>query len=318
MVSKQLTASVCFVINADDIAHENSVSILMSVRKKVVSPYVQGCLPRNAPKGNIVLPASDKDGLVTHFIPYYMAVSTDNKGVKNPKEAVPRYGFGMIAGTRFREQVKKANSSAMLNVSREFNAAPYNGAKVLMALAELDPNMTTSKSACQHALRTCKPNKDDTAPLKTLDGLSDPKEYSTCLEVVSGHTDAYGEKGKVAQTTFQSKMSFPLGTADQSKTLKDYIHVVTSTSMEEPRYYWDWQGQALPGALVYPRLKVATVCFALSDIELHCLGDEMHFGAKQEGVLARYRGAWMLKNGARAEEAVFYPEGCGQCSFPTS
>jgi hypothetical protein len=60
----------------------------------------------------------------------------------------------------------------------------------------------------------------------------------------------------------ENKVSFPLGSPDPLFNLDAYS--------KEPT--------VLPGGLAYPRYKVASVSFAASDVELHCLHSDMHFG----------------------------------------
>lgn len=68
-------------------------------------------------------------------------------------------------------------------------------------------------------------------------------------------------------------------------------------------------GRVLPGALAYPRYKVATLSYAMSDIELHVLHSAVHFGPRQENPKHRHhRGSWLLPSDGE-KEPVFYPEG---------
>jgi hypothetical protein len=49
----------------------------------------------------------------------------------------------------------------------------------------------------------------------------------------------------------------------------------------------------LCSTLLYPRYKVASVSFAASDVELHCLHSDMHFGPRQSHQDCFRRGSWL-------------------------
>ena len=49
-----------------------------------------------------------------------------------------------------------------------------------------------------------------------------------------------------------------------------------------------------PGTLGYPEYGVASVCFALSDVELHCLFEPFHLGTNFMGADSKKgRGGWL-------------------------
>jgi hypothetical protein len=69
-------------------------------------------------------------------------------------------------------------------------------------------------------------------------------------------------------------------------------------------------GSVPPGALTYPKYKIATLSFALSDVDLHYLDKDLHCSPRrmhQEDADKRSRrsGAW-TRDG---EDLRFYPEG---------
>jgi hypothetical protein len=58
-------------------------------------------------------------------------------------------------------------------------------------------------------------------------------------------------------------------------------HLTTSQNVVESALQTELTARVPPGALAYPRYKVASISFAASDVELHCLHSDVHFGPRQ-------------------------------------
>lgn len=113
-------------------------------------------------------------------------------------------------------------------------------------------------------------------------------EHTSVYDPVGGHMDNFNQTdGKL----IENKISCALGDPAEDVRMESYLS----------------EGRVLPGALAYPRYKVATLSYAMSDIELHVLHSAVHMGPRQEDPKYRhYRGAWLRPSG---HEPVFYPEG---------
>jgi hypothetical protein len=121
-----------------------------------------------------------------------------------------------------------------------------------------------------------------------LDALGALGEYTTVFDCIFGHTDHFTHTDA---PLLENKISFPQGKPDESVKLNSFLQ----------------SSRVPPAGLAYPRYKVATISFATSDVELHCLHSEVHFGPRQErsdGTHFR-RGSW-LRDG---DDTLFFPEG---------
>ena len=126
--------------------------------------------------------------------------------------------------------------------------------------------------------------------MNILDSLASIGNYTTVFDVTFGHKDSF--KHPTDPPVLENKVLFPLGEPDPSFNLDDYQK----------------EGIVPPGALAYPRYKVASLSFAASDVELHCLHSDMHFGPRQSHNANDWfrRGSWLRPV---QEEPVFFPNG---------
>jgi hypothetical protein len=122
-----------------------------------------------------------------------------------------------------------------------------------------------------------------------LDALSAVGEYTAVFDATFGHVDNFTHTDA---PLLENKWSFIMGEEDQTVLLDSY----------------QAKGRVPPGGLAYPRYKVATVSFASSDVELHCLHADVHFGPRQDRSdhLRFRRGSWLRQDGG---ESLFFPEG---------
>jgi hypothetical protein len=91
-----------------------------------------------------------------------------------------------------------------------------------------------------------------------LDTLLALGEYTTIVDVIYNHYDRFGN---LAGKLIENKMAVHRGPPSLS------FNSWTSSCTEVP-----------PGALGFPRYKVATICTAMDAVELHELHDTMHAG----------------------------------------
>ena len=87
-------------------------------------------------------------------------------------------------------------------------------------------------------------------PANLLDALGALGNYTTSFDVTFGHTDSFTHSSDAP--LLENKVSFPLGEPLPSVNLDVYLE----------------NGRVPPAGLAYPRYKVATVSFAVSDVEL--------------------------------------------------
>jgi hypothetical protein len=126
--------------------------------------------------------------------------------------------------------------------------------------------------------------------MNTLDSLAAIGNYTVVFDVTFGHKDSF--KLPTDPPILENKVSFPLGKSDPFLNLDGYLK----------------EGRVRPGALAYPRYKVASVSFAASDVELHCLHSDMHFSPCQSRLDCFQRGSWLR----RVQDApLFFPNGAG-------
>ena len=130
----------------------------------------------------------------------------------------------------------------------------------------------------------------DSGSINFLDVLTELGEYTTVFDSIFGHQDSFTHTDGAL---LENKVSFPQGSVDDSVKMDDYLAT----------------GSVPPGALAYPKYKICTLSVALSDVELHCLDNDVHCGSRQiheedEDRRSR-RGAWTRED----EELCFYPEG---------
>ena len=146
-----------------------------------------------------------------------------------------------------------------------------------------------STNVVESALQTESTARQEKKKKKTniLDSLAAIGNYTTCFDVTFGHRDSF--KHPTDPPILENKVSFPLGEPDRSFKLDTYLK----------------QGRVPPGALAYPRYKVASISFAASDVELHCLHSEMHFGPRQPHHDRYRRGSWLRQGG----DSLFFSEG---------
>jgi hypothetical protein len=176
--------------------------------------------------------------------------------VSLPHNSIPRRRFV----TKGAKVLKDFQSSEDLPFLRVFTATVHSGARLLkkIALLLLHPHLTTSLNVAKSALQTESKARDEKAKdgqekTNILDELSAIGNYTAVFYVTFGHKDSF--KHPTHPPILENKVSFPLGEPDPSFKLDGYLQ----------------EGRVPPGALAYPRYKVASVSFSASDVELHCL-----------------------------------------------
>ena len=266
---------------------------MSDLRQATISPYVSNAIPRNWSSANVVVPLQLPDSTVAYSVPYYMGVQHQDQlaAVLPPHNSIPRRGFV----TKGAKVLKEFQSSEDLPFLRVFTATVYSGARLLKKIALLHPHLTTSLNVAESALQTESKSRDEKAKdgqekTNILDELSAIGNYTAVFDVTFGHKDSF--KHPTDPPILENKVSFPLGEPDPSFKLDRYLK----------------EGRVPPGALAYPRYKVASVSFSASDVELNCLHSDMHFGPRQSHHdRDRFRrGSWLR---CVNERALFFPEG---------
>ena len=124
--------------------------------------------------------------------------------------------------------------------------------------------------------------------MNIVDSLAAIGNYTTVFDVTFGHKDSF--RYPTDPPILENKVPFPLGEPDPSFNLDGYLK----------------EGRVPPGGLAYPRYKVASVSFAASDVELHCLHSDMHLGSRQSHPHRFRRGSWLRQ----VQDAhLFFPNG---------
>jgi hypothetical protein len=223
---------------------------------------------------------------VAYSVPYYIGVRQQEEltAVSPPHNSIPHRGF-VSKGAKV---LKDFQLSEDLPFLRVFTATVYSRARILKKMALLHPHLTTSPTVVESALQT-----ELTARQKRMniiDELSEIGNYTAVFDVTFGHKDSF--KHPTDPPILENKVLFPLGEPDPSFKLDGYLK----------------EGRVPPGALAYPRYKVASVSFSASDVELHCLHSDMHFGPRQShhGRNCFRRGSWLR---CVNEAPLFFPEG---------
>jgi hypothetical protein len=158
---------------------------------------------------------------------------------------------------------------------RVFTATVYSGARILRKMALHPPRLTTSPNVVDSALLNESTARQE--GMNLLDSLAAIGNYTAVFDVTFGHKDSF--KYTTDPPILENKVSFPLGEPDPLLNLDGYKK----------------EGRVPPGALAYPRYKVASVSFAASDVELHCLHLDMRFGPRQSHHHRSRRGSWLRR-----------------------
>ena len=257
---------------------------MSDLRKATISPYVSNALPRNSSASNIVVPFRLRDLTVAFVSPYYIGVRKQEEltAASPPHNSIPRRGF-VATGKRV---LKDFQLSEDLPFLRVFTATVYSGARILRNMALHHPHLTTSPKVVESTLLTeCTARQEG---MNTLDSLAAIGNYTAVFDVTFGHKDSF--KHPTDPPILENKVSFPLGEPQPLLNLDGYIK----------------EGRVPPGALAYPRYKVASVSFAASDVELHCLHSDMHFGPRQSNHDRFRRGSWLRRV---QDTPLFFPNG---------
>jgi hypothetical protein len=278
---------------------------LQKLKAKVCSPFISHCIPRNQMHSVITCPVVTRnEGGVTTVIPFYITVKKE-KGlavVCPPHCAIPRHGF-VSTGSRVLTQFKNHGESQAIQARlpqsflRIFTASTFTGARVLRQLGISFPQFVTSEEAVERTLGSeddvrCTLANDNECGKNVngknlLDSLARRGNYTSTFDSVGGHQD-------VGVSLLENKACFAQGTPDPKICMEEYLRA----------------GRVPPGALAYPRYKVATVSYAFSDVELHCLDNDLHLSSRQLHVECAdsrsRRGAWTRQPSG---ELLFYPEG---------
>ena len=104
------------------------------------------------------------------------------------------------------------------------------------------------------------------------------------FQPVGGHVDG-------SKDCFESKITLPLEKASSHQKLESY----NLEYADGLKHLMIFKGPVAPGALAFARTQTSTICMALSDVELHCLGTEFHLGTRtlEMGDDHECCGAWM-------------------------
>jgi hypothetical protein len=234
---------------------------MSDLRRANTSPYISNALPRNRSSANIVVPLQLRDLTLAFAVPYYIGVKEQEElaAASPPHNSIPRRGF-VSTGAKV---LKDFQLSEDLRFLRVFTASVYSGARILQQIVLLHPHLTTSPNVVESALQTESTARLQTESTNILDSLAANGNYTTVFHVTFGHKDSFKHPSDPA--ILENKVSFPLGEPNMSINLDGYQK----------------EGRVPPGALAYPRYKVASVSFAASGVELHCLHSDMHFGPRQ-------------------------------------
>jgi hypothetical protein len=207
----------------------------------------------------VTAPRFDRGLFGTYSVPYYIGVRQQEQlaAVLPPHNSIPCRGF-VSKGAKVLKDFQLSEDLPFLQV---FTATVYSGAQQLKEMALLHPHLTTSPNVVESALQTESTARQERVNI--LDSLSAIGNYTVVFDVTFGHKDSF--KHPTDPPILENKVSFPLGQPDPSLKLDGYLK----------------ERKVPPGALAYPRYKVASVSFAASDVELHCLHSDMHFGPRQ-------------------------------------
>jgi hypothetical protein len=253
---------------------------MSNLRKATISPYVSNALSPT----NIVVPLRIRDLTVAFVSPYYIGVKQQEElaAALSPHNSIPRRGF-VARGKRVLNEFQLSEDLPFLRV---LTATVYSGARMLQNMALHHPHLTTSPKVVESTLQTESTARQEGSNL--LDSLVAIGNYTAVFDVTFGHKDSF--KHTTDPPILKNKVSFPLGEPDPLLNLDGYQK----------------EGRVPPGALAYPRYKVASVSFAASDVELHCLHSDMHFGPRQSHHDCFRRGSWLR----RVQDApLFSPNG---------
>jgi hypothetical protein len=244
---------------------------MSDLRKATISPYVSNSLPRNSSPANIVVPLRLRDLTVASVSPYYIGVRQQEElaAASPPHKSIPRRGF-VATGKRVLNNFQLSEDFPFLRV---FTATVYSVARILRNMALHHPHLTTSPKVVESTLLTESTARQERT--NTLDSLAAIGNYTAVFDVTFGHKDSF--KHPMDPPIPENKVSFPLGVPDRLLNLDGYQK----------------EGRVPLGALAYPRYKVASVSFATSDVELHCLHSDMHFGPRQSHHDHFRRGSWL-------------------------
>jgi hypothetical protein len=95
-----------------------------------------------------------------------------------------------------------------------------------------------------------------------LDVVTELGEYTAVLDSIFGHQDSFTHTDGAL---LENKASFPQGSPDTSVKMEGFVA----------------SGSVPSGALAYPKYKIATLSFALSEVELHYLDKDLHCSPRQ-------------------------------------
>jgi hypothetical protein len=215
---------------------------------------------------------------------YYIGVRQQEElaGALSPHNSIPRCGF-VATGARVLNDFQLAEDLLFLRV---FTATVYSGAQILRKMALHHPHLTTSPKVVEYTLLTESTARQER--MNTLDSLTAIGNYTAFFNVTFGHKDSF--EHPTDPPFLENKVSFPSGEPDPLLNIDGYLK----------------EGRVPPGALAYPRYKIASVSFAASDVELHCLHSDMHFGPRQSHHDCFQRGSWLRQV---QEAPLFSPNG---------
>lgn len=276
--------------------HAGGLSLKM-LRERSVSPLVSHAMPRNCTNATVaVLAGPVGSSMVTELNAFYLATSKEG-ATKAPLSGIPGYGY-LSSGKKVATKLDHPANRESREVLRTGTACVFSGARILLSLARMRPDLTTSFEAARQTRRIeikirrglLESHGRGAIQSLPIDLLFASREYTTSFDVIYGHCDRFTTKED--DLVLGNKILFPRGTAAPQIELNAFLS----------------EGRVPPGALCYPRYKISSLILALEDVELKSLHSVLHMGARQSNVkYACNRGVWC--KGVLAGNIRFYPEG---------
>jgi hypothetical protein len=299
------------------------------IRQMAISPYHDNCVSRNHPSASIVLPLlCKKTQLIVGALPLYMGVTEETKAASGVKTGIPQYGFHIKPGRapmiplvpQKEEKNSTHNVSQSMEVAgqkmnQELTLARYNGARILKQLAEEKPHLATSMVTVEWMLEKETSVRNDLQQKGKLNGpyFTDNLGKSDCTVSFApayAHRDKY-PKIILDASRMQGKVTMPMGVRQSNQKLANYGTIMDTNERNKAMRtvgYQTLNGKLPPGTLFYIRYNMASMCKAMSDVELHCLHNEAHCSAASDSSTntMAHRGVWILDDNGTW---CFYPGG---------
>ncbi len=232
------------------------------------------------------------------------------KVVMTPKSAIPRKSsittgkkildyLSEVKEGRIHTDVKK-NQMYMKQMLYTFSIGSFVATQVLSILNKQYPQYRTSVNAVEdteNALRNLRSETVKKKRVNLVDSICKSRIYSSVIDACAGHSDVYSKKSSGFE--MENKMTLCFGNADTSIKMTKFVR----------------EGKVPPGFLGYPQFKVATVCYAMDEMEVHDLASQqiMHSATCVDRPKNYSRGSWTYN--AKKKEHTFYPQGMAICDL---